>query len=721
MSGLACRWADAMAGCRALGKGVRFTTRLLVSAAPRLAIALLVLTILQAVLPVLNVWLTRLIVNSLAAGQGIRSLVAPLLIYLALHLGAAGLTPALNVLEGLITERLTGHVNLLILSKVNTFTDLSHFEDPALYDDLKSIGDRAPHLARNLLRSMTEGGQAGLAAAGLCLLLASLHPLIPLALVAATLPAMLVHRHSATLGWHLQRETAELERRQEYWLEVGTSPTYAREVQLFNIARWVREQFDRTLIELDRRRWRLRRRLLGWTLAALAGRFAGTAGVFIYLVTRGAADQLRPGDFVLFLGSFLLLDSRLRFLPLWIGQLVEDAHVTDHFLGFLQEEGPGPGERLGLLPQALRQGVKLQHVAFRYPGREEMVLQDVSLEIHPGETVALVGRNGAGKTTLVKILTGLYQPKAGRIIIDGRDLSEYDLLSTWARVAVVFQDYGRYFLTAGENIGLGRVEAISHRPQIEQAARHGGAEPLIQRLERGYETRLGKEFGGTQLSGGEWQKLALSRAFMRDADLIILDEPTAALDVRAESEIYERFQTLLGGRCGLLISHRFSTVRMADRILVLEGGRIVEEGSHEALMARGDCMLRCFSCRRRRSNRLRRGMDDHTPAQFPSPPAGALGVCRTLPRLWRIDPALRSPVPSRPGRRSGSPRPPRAHPPEPGGRAGGARLGLQAAGGRHLPCRHSPLRSAGDLDRWNPLSRELAVLPGGRRTAHAAR
>jgi ATP-binding cassette, subfamily B, bacterial len=581
------RWIEFTAAARAFGRGVRFLFGLLISAAPRLAAGMLVLTVVQAALPVLNVRLTQVIVNTLADGGGTDRLWLPLMLYLGMHLAAAGLEPTLSAVYGLVTERLMGQVTVRVLGRINGFADLTRFEDAALYDELHTLGDRAQHLPRNMLHGTMAIARDGLSALGLCLLLATLHPLVPVVLLIATLPALVVERRSATVRWEMERETAELERRGEYWLELGTSASSARDIQLFGIAGWIRAQFEQCLEELHRRRWWWRRRILWGTLATLAVRFAGSAAVFVYLLGRAVAGRLLPGDFVLLLGSLLLLDGHLRFLPLWIGRIIEYSHLTDRLLRFLEPEAGADRGGVAFAAGPLRHGLEVRGVSFRYPGREDSVLEEVSFAIRSGETVALVGRNGTGKTTLVKLLTGLYQPASGSILLDGRDLRDYEIASVRERVAVVFQDYGRYWLTAGENVGLGRVEEIENAERIARAARDGGSDALIARLEHGYDTRLGKEFGGTQLSGGEWQKLALSRAFMRDAELLVLDEPTAALDVRAEAEIYQRFRTLLGNRSGLLISHRFSTVRMADRIVVLEGGRIVEEGTHESLLARG--------------------------------------------------------------------------------------------------------------------------------------
>jgi ATP-binding cassette subfamily B protein len=247
---------------------------------------------------------------------------------------------------------------------------------------------------------------------------------------------------------------------------------------------------------------------------------------------------------------------------------------------------PGPAAgRTAAAPTAM--GISLEHVTFRYPGAAANALYDVSLTIRPGERIALVGRNGAGKTTLVKLLARLYDPTAGRILLNGTDLREYDLDGLRRRIGVIFQDFVRYELTARENIGLGDVAHVEDSQRVLEATRKGGADAVVERLPRAYETQLGTQFGGVQLSGGEWQKVALARAFMREARLLILDEPTAALDVRAEHEVYRRFSELTEGATTVLVSHRFSTVRMADRICYLEDGRLAEEGTHGELMARG--------------------------------------------------------------------------------------------------------------------------------------
>jgi ATP-binding cassette, subfamily B, bacterial len=580
------RWGQIGASGRSFGRALSFALGLLVEAGPRLAVAMGVLTLLQAALPPLNVRLTQLIVNHLTGVPATVSLTALLLLYLVLHLATAALAPKLSAVQAVVNERLTGSVNLRLLERVNAIPDLSPFEDPALYNELEAIGQRAHHMSGDLIQSVAEVCRASLTALGLCLLLASVHPLFPVLLLGAMLPDLLAQRENSTLHWNLEVETAELQRRLDAWLDLGMSARNAREVQLLGLGGWVRDQYAATFRELERRRGRLRRRLLGRMLVTNSVRFAGTVGVFAYLIARGIAGEVRPGDFVLTVGSLFLLDDTLRHLPFWAGRVIEKGAVVERFQAFLaQERGEGPETRLSVPPGALQRVIDVRRLSFRYPGREEPVLCAVSFTIRPGETVALVGKNGAGKTTLVKLLTGLYRPDGGEIRIDDRDLAHYDLPSLRSRIAVVFQDFGRYFLTAGANIGLGRVEAIEDQERIARAAEEGGSASMIARLADGYATRLGKEFGGTDLSGGEWQKLALSRAFMRDADLLILDEPTAALDVRAETEVYERFRSLLGSRAGLLISHRFSTVRMADRILVLEGGRIVEEGTHEHLMA----------------------------------------------------------------------------------------------------------------------------------------
>jgi ATP-binding cassette, subfamily B, bacterial len=573
---------------------IRFTLQLVMHAGRRMVAILLVLTVAQAALPILLVKLTQAVITELAASPVHSQLPVLLAAYLVLHTAVAVIAPRLSLVHALINERVTEQVNVLVLSRANRLLDLETFEQPGFSDNLTAIGQAAPFLPRNLLQATTILLECSLATLGLCALFVSIHPLVPAVLIAAMLPSLLAQRQSANLHWDMQSGAAALRRRQNYWLELGTATANARDVQLLSISTWIRNRFTECVSELERFRAPIRRKIRIRLAATLAIRFLGTSLVFVYLVNQALTKQLPVGALVLYLGSFLLLENYLGRIPPYVGIILKDARMAEQLMAFLNAPVPSQGDLPALPPPALHTGIELRGASFRYPGRDTLALEDVSLSIRRGETVALVGENGAGKSTMVKLITGLYQPTSGTVLLDGEPLSNYDPPSVRARMAVVFQDHCRYFLTAGENIGLGCVEAIRDIARIQQAAAEGGASAVISRLPDAYDTRLGNEFGGAGLSGGEWQKLALSRAFMRAAPVVILDEPTAALDVRSEAELFGRFRTLVAGRVGLIISHRFSTVRMADRIVVLDHGHIVEHGSHQELLEKEGVYARMF-------------------------------------------------------------------------------------------------------------------------------
>jgi len=523
----------------------------------------------------------------------------PLVAWIALAALAIGagrvLQPLSAALEALAGDRLTGHVTGQLIRSANAWPGIARFEDPSFAEDLRVASERAAKAGLTLAREGAHCAAALFGAVGLAMVLAALHPLAPIAIALCSVPATLWQ-------WEYQTRTATSlyvrtpqARRLRYYREVVLAPEPAQDVRLYGLAPFFLDRYGLDFAEAVRT---LRAGQLPITARAAAGAFLTglvAGGVYVFVVWEALHGRLSVGDVALYGGAALLFQSRLQTVGRLTGVLPRELDflpALDRVLN-APPDLPLPARPVPL-PASMRRGIAFEDVWFTYPGRPSeaqapvpAVLRGISFELPVGKSLALVGHNGAGKTTIVKLLLRLYDPDAGRITLDGVDLRDFDPAELRRRVGVVFQDFVRYELTARENIGLGALDALGglgdDAPVLE-AARRAGAADLVHSLPQGLDTRLGPRLGGRALSGGEWQKLALARAFARDGDLLVLDEPTASLDVQTEHDVYARFGELTRGKTTLLISHRFSTVRMAERILYLHDGRVAESGSHEALM-----------------------------------------------------------------------------------------------------------------------------------------
>lgn len=561
-------------------------------AAPLEATLLLFLLALGGLLPVAALGLTRLLVDRLAAGlEGGRldpGLLWPLLgLALAFALDFL-LTPWVAYLQGAVNERLTARVHLLLMEKVAGMPDLTPFEDPRFHDELQVLRDQAPYQPLNLIVFLGSAFRQGLAVVGVLALLFTLAPFFPLLLLLAALPQALLTFRLQKGVWEAMLFGAPESRRMRYFAEALLSAETAKEVRLFGLLPLFRGRYLEAFHSLFRTlRQARRRQALGATLLALFSALFTALTLFLGLrqALQGAGGL---GGLVLLLQSVGSLQQNLYGLVQDGGMLYESLLYFERLEGFLARP-PGLEEAPGARHPVSFTEIRFEGVGFVYPdGRR--ALGGVSFTLRRGEHLALVGENGAGKTTLVKLLLRFYDPTEGRILVDGVDLRALEL-SAWRRlIAAVFQDFGRYALTLGENIALSEPESLLDPKRLdpkrlEEAAKAGGCWGLLERL--GSEALLSRAFGGTELSTGEWQRVALARAFFRRADLLVLDEPTASLDPKEEAHLYARFAELARGKTALLITHRLGSVRMADRILVLKDGRILEEGTHEELLARG--------------------------------------------------------------------------------------------------------------------------------------
>lgn len=514
-----------------------------------------------------------------------------LLWLLAAEFGLAILSDLLGRLtsyvDTLLSERFTNATSIRLMEHAATL-DLEDFEDAELQDKLDRA--RRQTMGRmNLMGQLFGQVQDAITVISFAAGLLVYAPWLIVLLAVALIPAFIGESHFNTLNYSLNFQWTPERRQLEYIRQMGASVETAKEVKIFGLNRFFIERFRKLSDKFYAANRTLagQRAFWGTLLAAL-----GTLGYYIayaYIAWRTVRGDFTIGDLTFLAASFRRLRQLLESLLTGFSQVAGQALYLDDLYSFfrIQPEIVSKSDALPV-PRPIRQGFVFEDVGFKYPGGEKWALRGLSFELRVGEVLALVGENGAGKTTLVKLLARLYDPDEGRILLDGRDLRDYDTEQLRANIGVIFQDFVRYHLTAAENIGVGQLEEMSDRMRIEEAAQRGMADEVIAGLPKGYEQIIGRRFKeGVDLSGGQWQKIAIARAYMRDAQVMILDEPTAALDARAEYEVFQRFKELSEDKTAVLISHRFSSVRMADRILVLADGRVEASGSHVELMVEG--------------------------------------------------------------------------------------------------------------------------------------
>ncbi len=490
--------------------------------------------------------------------------------------------------DSLLSDRFTNQVSVRLMLHASRL-DLTAFEDPVFYDKLERA--RRQTTGRiSLVSSLLGICQDFITLVSLSGALILFSPWLFLLLPAAVLPSFLGETHFASLAYSMLYSWTPQRRELDYLRLLGASNQSAKEVKIFGLGEYFAERYRRISdrFYVENKTLAFRRAGVG-ALLNLVGT-GGYYGAYVFILLRTIAGVISVGSLTFLAGSFSRSRTLIESILTGFTTISEQALFLNDLFEFFEME-PTIGSAAGALlaPRPIRQGFEFRQVAFAYPGSSRLIIQNINLRLEPKEKLALVGENGAGKTTLVKLLARLYDPTAGQILLDGVDLREYSVEDLRKEIGVIFQDYMRYEMLVKENIGFGKIEDLEDKASIREAARKSLAAGVVEeRLPDGFDQMIGKRFeGGVDLSGGEWQKMALARAYMRDAQILILDEPTATLDARAEYEVFLRFADLTRDRMSVLISHRFSTVRMANRILVIEGGEIREQGSHSQLLAVG--------------------------------------------------------------------------------------------------------------------------------------
>lgn len=555
-------------------------------------LALALLTLLLAVIPAAQVWLAGALIDEVVDGVRaseidpyVRSIVVLAIAQLALFLAGSLFQTLSNIDQQLLQEKLTIYVQQIIMRHANTL-DLADFENAAYYDQLQQAQRESANRPVQMVSGVFGLARAFITFATMVGLLIGLSPWIAVAALVSPIPAFVSSSRYSWWGFQQMRRLSPTRRMMSYLTNVLTTDSFNKEIKLYTLGDHFIDRYDQVAQGYyeETRSLLIRRYLAGFGWGALT--ISASSATFLYVALQALRGVISLGQLTIFTQAAQQVQQSFQGLLGGFQSIYEHGLYLSTLYDLLDRhpqisapDHPAP------IRVPFQQGIEFRNVTFTYPGRSTPALDDVSFAIGLGETVALVGKNGAGKSTIVKLLGRLYDPQQGRILIDGRDVREYDPSELHKQFGMMFQDYAMYQLPVSENIGVGNVQAVNDRQAIEAAAIRGGATGLIEALPEQYDTVLGKWFeDGHQLSGGEWQRIALSRAFMRDAQILILDEPTSALDAEAEYDLFARIKQLAEGRMAIFISHRFSTTRRADRILVLENAKLIELGTHTELM-----------------------------------------------------------------------------------------------------------------------------------------
>jgi ATP-binding cassette, subfamily B, bacterial len=557
--------------------------------APGAAVFIAIALLLQGTIPAASVWITKQIVDAVATATQREYLSARLfwsliVAWVGLLLLSNALNPWVTALQGNLNDKLNAHLNLLLIRKAGKLPDLSRFEDPRFYDELQLIRTQI-FQPFGLLASLYRGGPQLLTIITMFGLLIPIGWWIPVLILATTFPQTYISLQLQKKAWDVATLKSSESRNLQYCQFVMLTDTYAKEVLLFRLGPFFSKQYVEVFQNVYRAMSSLRQKQAYWSTSLAVLSTAGNAFAFYWVIQQSFSGRLSPGNVLLIIQALAYIQQGLSQLVQTSTMLYDALLYMKRFFAFLESKPMmivrSPGKPV---PLPVRQGITFERVHFCYPdGR--VALKNVSFTIYPGETVALVGENGAGKTSIVKLLARFYDPTDGIIWVDGEKLQDLDLEAWREQIAIAFQDFGRYALTLGENIALGDLSALDDLERLKSAEEKADLQNLVARLPDGLQTLLGKQFGGTEISGGEWQKLALARSFIREkAQILILDEPTASLDPRSEQQVYHQFTTLKQDKTSILITHRLASVSMADRILVLKNGYLIEEGTHAELL-----------------------------------------------------------------------------------------------------------------------------------------